>query len=301
MKNLKMDETTFHESFMQVVEGLPTEFRRDFDLIKELERQCIDLNRDLVELEKNHIEKVKRIKLEMPMIAKSNSTTSGSADVAGTASNETAGKKQNSINDHPELVKSLEAINTLRNRIKSLSSEKTSITISMAAELDRYTRKLDGDLSIFEMELRAIGHFDSAMVQGAEPGTDVCIRPNLYSIDMILGRVIQYHPDVGAYDILDCDESGKRYHLPDNQVILLDGDPSHRKMTKGETVYAVYPDTTAFYLATITLAPRKSVAGTVPTVQVQFQGDEGEDGTTPQRTVPLRHVVRPPPWTQVQA
>ena len=39
--------------------------------------------------------------------------------------------------------------------------------------------------------------------------------------DVILGRVIFYHSDIGVYDIADCDDS-KRYPIPEKNVILLD-------------------------------------------------------------------------------
>ena len=63
-------------------------------------------------------------------------------------------------------------------------------------------------------------------------------------------RVISYHIDTGFYDIVDVDET-KRYELPESQVILLDLPESSKKLSKGDSVYAVYPDTTAFYLATV--------------------------------------------------
>lgn len=43
----------------------------------------------------------------------------------------------------------------------------------------------------------------------------------------------------------------KRYELPESQVILLDLPESSKKLSKGDSIYAVYPDTTAFYLATV--------------------------------------------------
>ena len=63
-------------------------------------------------------------------------------------------------------------------------------------------------------------------------------------------RVISYHIDTGFYDIVDVDDT-KRYELPESQVILLDLPESSKKLSKGDSVYAVYPDTTAFYLATV--------------------------------------------------
>lgn len=58
------------------------------------------------------------------------------------------------------------------------------------------------------------------------------------------------------------------------QVTVLDMLDQSRKLSKGESVYAVYPDTTAFYLATVAVAARRGVAGAEPVVAVQFHGDE---------------------------
>lgn len=115
--------------------------------------------------------------------------------------------------------------------------------------------------------------------------------------------------DTGFYEIQDADD-GKIYNLPESQVcnppsqhlchqyifqvLILDLPENTRKLSKGETVYAVYPDTTAFYMATVSQAPRRSAMAAEPMVTVQFVGDADETGQTPHRTVPLRHVMRPP-------
>ena len=94
---------------------------------------------------------------------------------------------------------------------------------------------------------------------------------------MMLGRVICYHADSGMYDILDVDDS-KKYLLPERQVIVLDLIESQRKLCKAEAVFALYPDTTSFYPATVSHAPRRSAMGAEPSVIVQFNGDEDATG-----------------------
>jgi hypothetical protein len=98
-------------------------------------------------------------------------------------------------------------------------------------------------------------------VAGIEAGSDVAIRPLLTSDEIILGRVTFYHIDIGAYDVADGDDS-KRYHLPENQVAPLDMLYSQRRLTKGEEVLAIYPETTSFYPAYIVQAPRRTAIGT---------------------------------------
>ena len=53
-----------------------------------------------------------------------------------------------------------------------------------------------------------------------------------------------------------------------------------------------YPDTTAFYTAIVSQAPRRGQTGMEPTVMVQFQGDADSDGQTPNRTILLKHTFR---------
>ncbi len=67
-------------------------------------------------------------------------------------------------------------------------------------------KKLDADLSVFQVELTNTGNDVELLNKYTEPGTDVAIRPSLSSNDLILGRVIQYHPDTGRYDIADFDD-----------------------------------------------------------------------------------------------
>ncbi len=53
---------------------------------------------------------------------------------------------------------------------------------------------------------------------------------------------------------------------------------SSRKLSKGETIFALYPDTTSFYMAVISQAPRRTAIGVDPCVVVQFIGDEDASG-----------------------
>jgi SGF29 tudor-like domain len=191
----------------------------------------------------------------------------------------------------------LQKIEKLRSRIRVRMVEKTSISRSMLSELDRFVRKLDTDLAFFESDLNNVGDLLEQAKKGFEPGSDVAFKPTPASEDYILGRVIFYNVETDTYDIADADEtSSKRYHVGEKFVVLLDLDynPAHKKLAKGEAVMAVYPETTSFYPATVVQAPRKAPLGTEPTVVVQFNGDQDENGVTPHRTIPVRQVFRVP-------
>jgi hypothetical protein len=56
----------------------------------------------------------------------------------------------------------LDAIELLRNKIKQKLSEKTAIGRNLLHELDRFTRKLDSDLAFFETDLKKYGGFEQA-------------------------------------------------------------------------------------------------------------------------------------------
>ena len=104
-----------------------------------------------------------------------------------------------------EGAKLLQAIASIRTRIRSRLSQKTSVAINLTATLKQVQTKLNSDLAFFETSLRSCGDFEKA--SGAMPGTDVAIRPSQSSDEMILGKVIVYYADVGAYDVGDVENS----------------------------------------------------------------------------------------------
>lgn len=140
------------------------------------------------------------------------------------------------------------------------------------------------------------GEFDQ-LTRGIEANSEVAIKTSQTAqSEIILGRVIFFHPDIGMYDIADIDDS-KRYHVSQQQVAELDLMVSIKKLSKGEEVLAVYPDTTMFYPATVTQAAKRSMSNTDPSVTVQFVGDVNEQGEIPHIIVPLTRVIRfPEDW-----
>ena len=66
------------------------------------------------------------------------------------------------------------------------------------------------------------------------------------------------------------------------------------RLSKGDIVFAVYPDTTSFYQATVASAPRKTSAASSQFVMVNFVDDSDEFGVTHEKAIPLRHVMLPP-------
>jgi SAGA-associated factor 29 len=93
------------------------------------------------------------------------------------------------------------------------------------------------------------------------------------------------------YEIIDVDDQQK-YTLPESQVMALGQADLFKKLAKGESIYALYPDTTIFYPAVIVQAPKRNALSSESIVTVQFFGDEDDLGFTPNRTVPLKYIVR---------
>ena len=310
------------EDFLTSMENYPLEVRRNFELIRELDRQSVEISSELSSLEQAYLAQLR-------------------------------GKNQEEEDRGSEgdrAVVSLERINELRSKLKHLSAEKVAITLIILSELETYTKKLDSDLILFDTELRGLPETDPIPIVGIEPGSVVAIQPSHSLKEFILGEVLSYSPDTGAYEIADFDNT-KRYTLPETQVqynlqyslclycllikylplqvIDLSNAEGQRKFAKGEHVLAVYPgtiaihtfpssplfcipsrypffhsaaflffvlwyiDTSTFYPATLVAANRRGASYDY-TAGVQFQGDADELGFTPIRIIPLRHVMRPP-------
>jgi hypothetical protein len=91
------------------------------------------------------------------------------------------------------------------------------------------------------------------------------------------------------------------FDLPESQVIVLH---SLDRLSKGDTIYAVYPDTTSFYQAIVVQVPNStrkqqqsssSLAGQEQFIMVQFIDDADEFGITHDKAVPIQHIILPPP------
>lgn len=66
---------------------------------------------------------------------------------------------------------------------------------------------------------------------------------------------------------------------------------SIEKLRSGDSVFAVYPDTTSFYPATVVQTPKKS-GGATTFVMVKFIDDADEFGQTHEKAV--KYVMFPP-------
>ena len=80
------------------------------------------------------------------------------------------------------------------------------------------------------------------------------------------------------------------FTLPESQVVILGGVD---RLARGDIIYAVYPDTTSFYQATVVKPPQK-VSGGDSFVMVNFKDDGDEHGITHDKAVLMQHIMRVP-------
>jgi len=80
------------------------------------------------------------------------------------------------------------------------------------------------------------------------------------------------------------------FNLPESQVVVLGGVD---RLSRGDIIYAVYPDTTSFYQATVVQIPKK-VGGGDSFIMVHFKDDSDEHGITHDKAVSMQHVMRVP-------
>jgi hypothetical protein len=105
------------------------------------------------------------------------------------------------------------------------------------------------------------------------------------SPDWILAKIISYNKYTKMYTLSDEDmASDEIYTIPERQVRPLLGS---KKWTKGEPVYAVYPDTTSFYPATVNCMWNGHV-------MVHFNDDWDASGVIHEKAIPLHHVMKAP-------
>ena len=278
-------EATVIEDIIELIQPVPYTVKRHFDLIRELDGIA---KRELGEVEKAEAGIVKRCgdKLDKDKGAKA---------LAVPAAKEFSGLAEK------------------RRRVDALSDEKLAIATQTEELVARHIDIINGELAALSDHLHATGEFEA--VGAARPGDEVAIRLDDYDKDAwILARVVRYKPETAFYDVADADDDRKVYELSESRVVpltdsgrgvpqahvltgvvsclatIVDGEAANR-LQKGDEVFAVYPDTTSFYYAVVSMPARRAGAGNA-VCHVQFQDDQDETGMNPDRAVPLKYIMR---------
>ncbi|GAB2278993.1 SAGA-associated factor 29 A [Dionaea muscipula] len=118
--------------------------------------------------------------------------------------------------------------------------------------------------------------------------------------EYIVVKVMHFDRETKEFEVLDeepgDDEEGggqRKFKLPMSHIIPFPkrSDPSSAPdFPPGRAVLAVYPSTTALYKATVVNSRKRKTEDYL----LEFDDDEGEDGSMPQRTVPFYNVVALP-------
>jgi hypothetical protein len=183
----------------------------------------------------------------------------------------------------------LQQISALRRDALQQSEEKVAIADQTLSLVDATVCRLDKDLQALEALLKQTGEYEVSGV--AKPNDLAAIQVTPGSPDWILAKVVTHNQETGMYKLSDEDvESNKVFLLPQSQVVVLGG---IERLSKGDAVYAVYPDTTSFYQASVVQGPRK-VSGGGSFIMVQFVDDSDENGVTHEKAVLMKHVMRSP-------
>lgn len=185
-------------------------------------------------------------------------------------------------------------IATLRETARQLVEEKIAVSEQSYTLIDNNILKLESDLEQMEELLKNTGQYETVIAEitpAVQPNELAAIQVTPNSSDWILAKVISHDPKTGMFKLSDEDiESNKTFVLPEAQVVILGGVD---RVAKGESIYAVYPDTTSFYQATVVQIPKKSPTGDM-VCMVHFKDDGDEHGVTHEKPVLMKHVMRLP-------
>ncbi|KAJ8608880.1 hypothetical protein CTAYLR_005276 [Chrysophaeum taylorii] len=283
--------STVIEDILESIANVPNSVKRNFELLRELDGEVATLLEEIGDAEA-------AIMASAREAVKSSSSSSRSvASALGTQGRE-----------------AIAAIAAKRRRCDDLSDEKILIAEQTSELVLQHIDIMNSELAALSAHLHATGEFESS---GAAPNDEVAVQLDDSDKDSwILARVVRYKPESANYDVADADDDRKVYELPETRVVPLtdsggrgvvaaphalapvasilatvEGSPGEYKISKGDEVFAVYPDTTSFYSATVSIPPRRALAGNA-ICHVQFSDDADETGLNPDRAVPLKYIIR---------
>jgi len=283
-------EATVIEDILELIAPVPAAVKRNFELIKSLDAS---VRTEMAEVEKAEASVAKAV--------------ADALDKAPSA----ADRSMEKCAPRPETFL---ARAEKRRRLDALCEEKINVARQTEALVATHIDVINGELAALSDHLHSTGEFES--VGSARPGDEVAVRLDDFDKDAwILARVSRYRAEAAVYDCADADDAKKIYELSEQRVVPLtdiggrgvprahcltgvesclaaqsDGENAAR-LAKGDDVFAVYPDTTSFYHAVVSMPARRAAAGNA-ICHVQFQDDQDETGQNPDRAVPLKYILR---------
>lgn len=278
-------DVTYLESFMDHISTLPAEVRRNLELMKDLDKTSLESFEEMIKQQQDYVRKMEEKILNLEVC-----NDARKVRVMGTAKDRPAViPTTEELSRYVYDREAMKRIEIVQEDAIQLAEEKVAIAEQTLKLVDNVCLKIESDVQEMKKLLQSSGGFQAP--GSAKPDDLAAIQVVLGSPDWILAKVITHDPETGMYKLSDEDtESNKIFNLPENQVVLLGG---LKNLSRGDVVFAVYPDTTSFYQATIVQTARK-VSGGASFVMVHFVDDSDEHGITHDKAVLLQHVMRPP-------
>ncbi|GKY97391.1 hypothetical protein MPSEU_000697600 [Mayamaea pseudoterrestris] len=280
-------EETYLEAFMETLSTLPHQVRRNMDLLRDLDSSCTVDSERMRYLHQEYIKQAEAKVLDLEIVYQQPNGETGVRTLNG---EEIIMPTTLEMMDYTYDEDMYREIKHLQEETMQKSDEKVSVAQQAYEMVDVTVQRLERDLEAMEKLLQSNGGFQTKVV-GQINELAAC-QPTPGS-EWILSKILGFDTATGLYTVADEDtESNKVFQLPEEQVILSGQIDS---LKKGDTIYAVYPETTSFYQATVVQAPRKTAAASNNAlVTVHFFDDADEHGVTHEKQVLLKHVIYPP-------
>ena len=288
-----MDATVI-EDILEGIGNVPNALKRNMELMRELDCRVAGLLTEVAEAEAE-------VKTRVKNLSPSSKSVAAALGVDGREALKVIAKKRRVCDD--------------------LCDEKIAIAEQTLSMVVGHVDTVTTELSVLSAHLHATGEFESG--GSARPGDEVAMKLDDQDC-WILARVTKFKAETSVYEVCDADDERKTYQLPEARVVplgpasssnaatetslrgsvaaphalapvasvlALDNAGAEIKLNKGDEVFAIYPDTTSFYSAVVSIPPRRSV-GNNAICHVHFNDDADETGVTPDRPVALKYILR---------
>ena len=273
----KEDSETSLEYALDTISGIPNELKRNLEHIADLHSMSNKVQRKLEGLEQGFLDRAKRRIREFPLPQVELGVSGGGIPVPTT-------EELLSVIDDPPTTQLIAAT---RATLKGLVSEKVSVAGQTKDFIEEHVKRITDQVQTFEASLKESGFYEA---NGAKPGDLVAINLGEVADEWILGKVQSFHPERSEYVIVDEDpDQPSLYTLPESSVMLLG---NFDKLSKGDRIYAVYPDTTSFYQATVVAVKKSQGSQGTSVVYVNFLDDFDELGVTLDKPVALGNIMK---------
>ena len=300
-------ETTL-EYNLDILIPLPPLVKRMLDHVGDLDRKAVKIQKTLEEGEEEYLDKAIRRIREFPLPQVDPSAHCAAIPVPTT-------EELRAVIAIPALT---DQITVDRDTLLKICAEKVETSTRVCELIAENLSRVESELQRFETALKESGGFEA---KGAQPGDLVAInvtqtKEDILNLDdaggdgsaeWILGKVLSYDAEQQTYVIQDEDVESqtKVYNLRDSAIMQLG---NFEKLSKGDRVYAVYPDTTSFYQATVVtvrkshnhssaqgvggVANLNNTHGLGSVVYVNFMDDHDDLGVTHDKPVLMTHVMK---------